>query len=113
MLELIPENAGFLRRLAVDRRIWFGPFRSIGKRSCSSLSKYTMRNYSSYLVRRWLLDEESQGHRQVFEIEHIQTGSRTRVNSLNEAEEWLELNCEEKVELDEMDDDLDSSSTSD
>jgi hypothetical protein len=69
-----------------------------------------MRNYSSYLVRRWLLGEEYEAQQQLFEIEHIQTGSSARVNSLSEAEEWFASNCAENLQLDEADGDLESSS---
>ena len=56
-----------------------------------------MNNYSSYLVRHWLLREdppttcaEQQDRAQVFDIEHVQSGRRTRVRDLSEARAWIE-----------------------
>jgi hypothetical protein len=55
-----------------------------------------MNNYSSYLVRHWLIAEEpvsnaaEQNPRtQVFDIEHVQSGRRTRVRQLEEANTWI------------------------
>ena len=55
-----------------------------------------MNNYSSYLIRHWLLTEDpttdcaEQKVRQVFDVEHVQSGRRTRLGSLNEAQTWIE-----------------------
>ena len=56
-----------------------------------------MNNYSSYLVRHWLLTEdpptncaEQKDRAQVFDIEHVQSGRRTRVQDLSEARAWIE-----------------------
>jgi hypothetical protein len=49
-----------------------------------------MRNYSSYLVRHWLMNGSGE-QRQVLDLQHIQTGRRTRVSTLVEAQKWLEL----------------------
>jgi len=48
-----------------------------------------MRIYSSFLIRCWRIQDPSQGERSVFDVEHIQTGNRQRVASLNEATEWM------------------------
>ena len=55
-----------------------------------------MNNYSSYLVRHWLLKEDpptncadEKAGAQVFDIEHVQSGRRTRVQDLGEAEKWI------------------------
>jgi len=56
-----------------------------------------MNNYNSYLVRQWLLPDEqpaSEGESkvrfQVFDIEHVQSGRRTRVRQLDDAKTWIE-----------------------
>ncbi len=56
-----------------------------------------MQNYGSYLVRHWLFAKETSQERdenreqsQAFDIEHVQTGRRTRVSTLNEAQKWIE-----------------------
>ncbi len=41
--------------------------------------------YDSFLLRRWHLDDDGQR----FEIEHIQSGARTRVASLAAALAWI------------------------
>lgn len=48
-----------------------------------------MRNYGSYLVRHWLLGEAGES-RHVLDLQHIQTGRRTRVSTFVEAQAWLE-----------------------
>ena len=62
-----------------------------------------MNNYSSYLIRHWVLladNKDSRAH--VFDIEHIQSGRRTRVSNLAQAQAWLEAvtaqsNAEEHI----------------
>ena len=56
-----------------------------------------MNNYSSYLVRHWFIAEEfsreeleGNDRSQVFDIEHVQSGRRTRVQDLNDARAWIE-----------------------
>lgn len=49
-----------------------------------------MHNYSSFLIRHWLLDSSSVDRRQVFDIEHVHSGRRTRLSSLNDAQRWIE-----------------------
>jgi hypothetical protein len=46
-----------------------------------------MHNYSSYLIRHWLLGNDSDERSQVFDIEHVESGRRT---SLRDAEPWIE-----------------------
>jgi len=67
-----------------------------------------MNNYSSYLVRHWLLTEDptrpgvAHGDRaQVFDIEHVRSGRRTRVQDLNDARAWIETLSSEKRAADE------------
>ena len=48
-----------------------------------------MKLYSSFLIRCWLIHEPAQGERPIIDVEHIQTGGRTRVASLTEAERWM------------------------
>ncbi|HEX6731456.1 MAG TPA: hypothetical protein VF074_15635 [Pyrinomonadaceae bacterium] len=42
------------------------------------------------MVRHWLLGNKPGAEEQIFDIEHIQTGRRTRVSSLDKAQGWLE-----------------------
>lgn len=41
---------------------------------------------------RWLLsvDEQKQSRRSVIDIEHVQTGDKHRVSTLEEASQWME-----------------------
>lgn len=48
-----------------------------------------MRTYSSFLIRCWLIKDESRETRFVFDVEHIQTGKRIRAPSLAEAQAWM------------------------
>ena len=52
-----------------------------------------MKSYSSFLVRCWLIPDESNGQRSVFDVEHIQTGDHCRVTALTEAQEWMLAAC--------------------
>ena len=54
-----------------------------------------MKQYSSFLVRCWLIEDSQQGERVVIGVEHIQTGGHRRVASLPEAEEWMLGLCRE------------------
>ena len=65
--------------------------------SAFEINNLHMNNYSSYLVRHWLLTEdpptnceEQKDRAQVFDIEHVQSGRRTRVQDLSEARAWIE-----------------------
>jgi hypothetical protein len=67
-----------------------------------------MNNYSSYLVRHWLLTEDpptnapnQKDRAQVFDIEHVQSGRRTRVKDLSEARTWIESLTGEKAKANE------------
>jgi len=64
-----------------------------------------MNNYSSYLVRHWLLTEDppssctaQKDRAQVFDIEHVQSGRRTRVQDLSDARAWIESLSRERAE---------------
>jgi hypothetical protein len=48
-----------------------------------------MRTYSSYLIRCWLIRDDPQNERAVFDIEHIQTGEHLRATSLAEVYDWI------------------------
>lgn len=49
-----------------------------------------MKTYSSFLVRCWSLQEETEAQpKHVFNIEHIQTGRQTRTSDLAEAQQWM------------------------
>ena len=52
-----------------------------------------MKLYSSFLIRCWLIREPAHDERPIIDVEHIQTGGRTRVNSLSEAERWMLEAC--------------------
>ena len=62
-----------------------------------------MNNYSSYLVRHWLIADprlnrlEENNSSQVFDIEHVQSGRRTRVGQLSDAAAWMESITTEKA----------------
>jgi hypothetical protein len=56
-----------------------------------------MRNYNSYLVRHWFHGGASDAQ-QIFDIEHIQTGRRTRHENLTEAQAWIEAVSQENRE---------------
>lgn len=57
-----------------------------------------MHIYSSFLIRHWLFDSDSADRRQVFDIEHVHSGRRTRLGSLNEAQTWIEAVSKEARE---------------
>jgi hypothetical protein len=65
----------------------------------SETSISVMHNYSSFLIRHWLLEGDSDDRRQVFDIEHVHSGRRTRLGSLNEAQTWIEAVSMEAREL--------------
>ncbi len=48
------------------------------------------RVYSSFLIRYWRFRNELQAERSYFEIEHIQSGERRRVNNVADAQPWME-----------------------
>jgi hypothetical protein len=52
-----------------------------------------MRTYNSFLIRCWLAREPPQDERVVFAVEHIQTGERTKVLSMRDAQEWIDAAC--------------------
>jgi hypothetical protein len=52
-----------------------------------------MKCYSSFLVRCWLIADSTLGERAVVDVQHIQSGGRTRVGSLAEAEGWMFEAC--------------------
>jgi hypothetical protein len=67
-----------------------------------------MNNYSSFLVRHWLLTEDpptnaqnQKDRAQVFDIEHVQSGRRTRVGDLSDARAWIESLSGENAQANE------------
>ena len=68
-----------------------------------------MHIYSSFLIRHWLFDGDSADRRQVFDIEHVHSGRRTRLGSLNEVQTWIEAVSREAHELRDEADSFDQS----
>lgn len=54
-----------------------------------------MKSYSSFLIRCWLISNESECERTVLEIEHIQTGAHHKGTSIAEAEGWMLSRCQQ------------------
>lgn len=54
------------------------------------------RIYSSFLIRYWRFLSDQRSEQSYFEIEHIQTGERRRVNNLADARNWMEEAAETK-----------------
>lgn len=55
-----------------------------------------MKLYSSFLVRCWVIQEESEkpvAEKLVFDIEHIQKGEHQRAASAEEAMQWMVTAC--------------------
>jgi hypothetical protein len=53
---------------------------------------------------RWLMTKDTaQNEQYVFDIEHIQSGDKMRVNSLEQADEWMKTtgNAQSKVNTEE------------
>ncbi|MFN7930444.1 MAG: hypothetical protein U0Y68_21475 [Blastocatellia bacterium] len=50
-----------------------------------------MKLYSSFLVRCWVVQEETE--KTVFDIEHIQNGEHQRAASPEEAMQWMLATC--------------------
>ncbi len=46
-----------------------------------------------------MLGRDSDDRRQVFDIEHIQSGRRTRIENLSEAQPWMETISAENREV--------------
>jgi hypothetical protein len=53
-----------------------------------------MKLYGSFLVRCWLIQGPSQNERSVYDVQHIQTGERLRVESLAEVQNWVIAACQ-------------------
>ncbi len=53
-----------------------------------------MRTQGSFLMRCWLIQEETATERTIFEIEHVQTGEHERVENLAEAQHWIVQKCQ-------------------
>jgi hypothetical protein len=56
-----------------------------------------MKSYSSFLIRCWLISNESECERTVLEIEHIQTGAHHKGTSIAEAEVWMLSRCQQSA----------------
>mgnify|MGYP000048764174 CR=1 FL=1 len=48
-----------------------------------------MKLYGSFLIRCWVIRDEREEKRTIFDIEHIQRGEHLRVNDLDEANQWM------------------------
>lgn len=48
-----------------------------------------MKLYGSFLIRCWVIRNEHEGPRTVFDVEHIQRGEHLRVGNLDEANQWM------------------------
>lgn len=48
-----------------------------------------MKLYGSFLVRCWLIRDESEEHRAVIDVEHIQRGEHLRVSDFDAAYQWM------------------------
>lgn len=48
-----------------------------------------MKLYGSFLIRCWVIRNENEDSRTVFDIEHIQRGEHLRVGKLDEANQWI------------------------
>ncbi len=48
-----------------------------------------MKTYKSFLIRWWLIGDDSQDERSLFDIEHVQTGEHKRATNLTEVEQWM------------------------
>jgi hypothetical protein len=46
-------------------------------------------HYDSFVLRHWQLSDE----RQRIEVEHLQSGARTRVAALSAALDWIDAQC--------------------
>jgi hypothetical protein len=53
-----------------------------------------MRTQGSFLMRCWLIQEETATERTIFDIEHVQTGEHERVENLAEAQHWIVQKCQ-------------------
>lgn len=51
-----------------------------------------MKLYSSFLLRCWVIRDETE--KMVFDIEHIQKGERRRVDTPQEALQWIVTECQ-------------------
>ncbi|HEX8183145.1 MAG TPA: hypothetical protein VF747_00290, partial [Blastocatellia bacterium] len=52
-----------------------------------------MKTYGSFVIRCWLIRDQSQNERSVFDIEHIQSGEHKRAASLTEVNDWMMATC--------------------
>jgi hypothetical protein len=53
------------------------------------------RHYDSFVLRCWQLSDE-----QRIEVEHLQSGGRTRAETLGGAFTWIDIHCGQPVERD-------------
>jgi hypothetical protein len=52
-----------------------------------------MKTQGSFLLRCWLIQDETERERAIFDIEHVQTGEHERVENLAEAHHWILNQC--------------------
>jgi hypothetical protein len=48
-----------------------------------------MKLYGSFLIRCWVIRNDENDLRTVFDVEHIQRGEHLRVGNLDEANQWM------------------------
>jgi len=51
--------------------------------------KTVMKCYRSFLIRCWVIEDLPLSEKKIIDVEHIQSGERTRVAEMSEAEEWM------------------------
>ncbi len=51
--------------------------------------KASMKLYGSFLIRCWVIRNEPESPRTVFDVEHIQRGEHLRVGNLDEVKQWM------------------------
>ena len=52
-----------------------------------------MKSQGSFLLRCWLIQDQAETERTIFDIEHVQTGKHERVGNLAEAHHWIINQC--------------------
>jgi hypothetical protein len=48
-----------------------------------------MKCYRSFLIRCWVIEDPPRSEKKIIDVEHIQSGDRTRVAEMSDAEEWM------------------------
>jgi hypothetical protein len=53
-----------------------------------------MKSYASFLLRFWVIREDTGPERTVLHVEHIQTGAQENAATLAEVDDWIRGRCE-------------------